>query len=153
MASDAAARWRHFAAAAPALAVLAAERFSRYEVVYLATNGRAGFPRISLVEPLVVAGDLVIATDESDRKTGDLRADPRCAIHCPVPHRAHEEGELKARAVAVPIDDRRLPSLLAAAARPEIGWRPTAAFELRVQVVVFQRAGAIQRWTAEDAHG
>ena len=50
--------WRDFEHGAPDLAGAAVALFERYEVVILGTNTRSGHPRLSLVEPVIIDGEL-----------------------------------------------------------------------------------------------
>lgn len=54
--------------------------FARYELIVLATNARGGHPRLSLVEPVLLDGDLVIGATVGDVKSSDLQHDPRCSL-------------------------------------------------------------------------
>ena len=124
--------WRTFAAEAPELSAVATSLMERYEVIVLGTTARSGHPRLSLVQPSIVGGDLVISTLDGDAKTTDLRRDPRCGFHCLVHHVDHDEGEVKAAVLAVELHGEALSEAIDATARPEIRWLPTAAFALRV---------------------
>jgi hypothetical protein len=139
-------RWAAFVEAAPEIASAAAVLFDRYELVTLATNTRSGHPRLSLVEPRILEGDLVIGATAGDAKSTDLGRDPRCSLHCMVSHRAHDEAEVKAALVAVELTGARLAAATGALARPEIRWEPTVAFELQVERAALVRRGDLSTW-------
>lgn len=135
-----------FAEAAPAIASTAEALFARYEVIVLATNARSGHPRLSLVEPVVLDGDLVIGATVGDAKSTDLQRDARCSVHCMVSHRAHDEAEVKAVLTAVELTGDRLIAATGALARPEISWQPTVAFALQVETAALIARDAVTTW-------
>lgn len=141
-----AARWSELVIEAAALAGVAKELFAQHEVVVLGTVSRSGRARLSLVEPRVIDGRLVIGTDSRDAKTADLRHDARCTLHTLVVHRTHGEPVFKARLLAHEITDGQLAEAVACLTRPEIGWRPSAAFELRFESATVFNAGRPVTW-------
>jgi hypothetical protein len=142
--------WRDFERGAPDLAGAAVAALERYEVVVLGTNSRGGHPRLSLVEPVIIEGELVVGTSAGDAKTADLRRDSRCSIHGLVAHRTHDEPEFKAALDAVELKGHRLDAVASALARPEIGWQPTAAFVLTVERASLTRHGRTVTWPARS---
>ncbi len=140
------ARWAAFAEAAPAIGSAAEVLFARYEVVVLATNARSGHPRLSLVEPVVIGGDLVIGATAGDAKSTDLQRDARCSLHCMVIHRVHDETEVKAALTAVELTGDRLAAAIDVLARPEISWQPTIAFALEVEHAALITRDAVTTW-------
>lgn len=87
--------WRTFREAAPALARLAEERFARSGVALLGTLRRDGSPRISPVEPLIAAEDLLLGLMWHSTKALDLQRDPRCTLHSAITSLEGTEGECK----------------------------------------------------------
>jgi Pyridoxamine 5'-phosphate oxidase len=138
--------WADFEARSPGLAGAAVALFERYGVVLLGTNTRSGHPRLSLVEPVILDGELVIGTRAGDAKTADLRRDGRCSIHGLVGHRAHDEAEFKAALRALELKGARFEVVASTLARPEIRWRPTAAFALTVERASVARHGRMVTW-------
>jgi hypothetical protein len=124
-------RWADYRQACPDRAAMAEAAFDRFEVVVLGTVRHDGSPRLSLVEPRVIDGDLVVGMSSSDGKFADLRRDHRCELHALVDHRTHVEPAFRISAVAEELAGRHLAEVLAELARPEIRWAPTAAFALR----------------------
>lgn len=137
--------WAEFAKQAPALAAAAGALFDRYEVMLLGTNTRSGRPRLSLIEPRIVDGRLVVGTGD-DVKAADLRRDPRCSLHTLVGHRTHDEPVFKAAALARAVADQQLAGLIEALGRPEIRWQPAAVFELTLESGVLMAGGVVERW-------
>lgn len=138
-------RWAEFEQDAPELALAASTLFARYEVVLLGTNRTDGYPRLSLVEPVVLDGDLLIGTRADDVKTKDLRRDPRCSMHTLVRHRTHHDGEFKAQlqGTEVSADARKLDAL----SRPEFDWVPTAVFTLSIVRATLIETDGIKNWS------
>jgi hypothetical protein len=139
-------RWGDFTEGSPELAGAAVALFERYGVVLLGTNTRSGHPRLSLVEPVIIGSELVIGTLTGDVKTADLRRDQRCSVHALVGHRAHDEAEFKAALCAVELTGARFAIAASRLARPEIRWRPTAAFALTVERASVTRHGRTVTW-------
>src|SRR5437764_11139431 len=102
-------RWEEFAAAAPELAKLGAERFEQRGLSLVGTLRAGGTPRISLVEPTFVDGELMLGMMWQSRKARDLLRDPRLVVHSVVCDREGTEGDFKlyGRAVDVPEPERR----------------------------------------------
>jgi hypothetical protein len=86
--------WRDLEAAAPDLAREGWARFERTKVAMLGTIRDDGSPRISPVQPYLIAGELVVGVMPSP-KHDDLRRDPRCVLHSSVSDLDGSEGEFK----------------------------------------------------------
>ena len=86
--------WRDLEAAAPDLAREGWSRFERTKVAMLGTIREDGSPRISPVQPYLIAGELVVGVMPSP-KLDDLRRDPRCVLHSSVSDLDGSEGEFK----------------------------------------------------------
>lgn len=97
--------WREFEGKAPRIAAAGAERFRRCRLALIGTLRRDGWPRISPVEPLWLADDLVLGMIWKSRKALDLLRDPRCVLHSIVTDPDANEGEFKLRGRAVPADE------------------------------------------------
>jgi Pyridoxamine 5'-phosphate oxidase len=70
-------------------------RLTSARVALLGTLRRDGSPRISPIEPCIVAGQLLIGAMARSAKAGDLRRDPRYVLHSAVTGPDSGEGELK----------------------------------------------------------
>lgn len=95
--------WRDLEAGAPELAREGWARFQRTSVALLGTIRDDGSPRISPVEPFLIAGQLVVGIMPSP-KLDDLRRDPRCVLHSSVSDIDGSEGEFKVHGRAVSTD-------------------------------------------------
>ena len=96
--------WAAFEAAAPELAREGWERFERTRVAMLGTVREDGSPRISPVEPYLLAGRLVVGVMPSP-KLQDLRRDARCTLHSSVGNLDGSEGEFKVHGRALPTEE------------------------------------------------
>lgn len=95
--------WDDFRKAAPEAAAMFDKRLEATGLALLATTRSDGFPRISPVEPGVVAGRLYLGMMPDSTKSLDLRRDPRCCLHSATADKDVAEGDVKlfGRAVAV----------------------------------------------------
>lgn len=75
------ASWAEFEAAEPALARRVGALFRAHRHHTMATLRRDGAPRLSGTEVEIVEGDLVLGMMAGARRAGDLRRDPRLALH------------------------------------------------------------------------
>jgi hypothetical protein len=98
--------WRDLEAGAPDLAREGWARFERTKVAMLGTIREDGSPRISPVQPYLIAGELVVGVMSSP-KLEDLRRDPRCVLHSSVSDLDGSEGEFKVHGRAEATDDSR----------------------------------------------
>jgi hypothetical protein len=98
--------WAGLQAAAPELAREGWARFERTHVALLGSLRGDGSPRISPVEPYLIAGELVVGVMPSP-KLEDLRRDSRCVLHSSVSDVDGSDGEFKVHGRAVPTDDPR----------------------------------------------
>jgi hypothetical protein len=116
-------RWVDLETDAPRLAARARARLLDPGVVLVATVRRDGTPRLSPVEPLLLDGDLWLSMMWQSRKAADLLSDDRVLVHSIVNGPGGNEGEVKVRGRAVPVDDteRRLRYCDAV---QSLGWRP-----------------------------
>ncbi|HEY8492219.1 MAG TPA: pyridoxamine 5'-phosphate oxidase family protein, partial [Dehalococcoidia bacterium] len=89
--------WQEFEAAAPALARLGRERMEGPRLVLVGTIRKDGTPRISPVEPLILAGRLYLGMMWRSTKALDLLRDPRCLVHSIITGKEGTEGEFKLR--------------------------------------------------------
>ena len=94
--------WAGVAAAAPALAAAAQERFEAHPHHVLATLHADGRPRCSGTNVMFSEGRLWIGSMADSRKGADLRRDPRLALHsCPLDEElAPGRGDARIEAVA-----------------------------------------------------
>src|SRR5438552_18631609 len=123
-------RWEEFAAAAPELAKLGAERFEQRGLSLVGTLRADGTPRISPVEPTFVDGELMLGMMWQSRKASDLLRDPRLVVHSVVCDREGTEGDFKlyGRALDVPEPEPR--ARYADALEARIDWRPSEPYHL-----------------------
>ena len=76
--------WRDFEAAAPALARTVRQTFAVRKHATMATVRSDGSPRISGTEvEFSEDGEIYLGMMPGARRAGDLRRDPRVALHCP----------------------------------------------------------------------
>jgi len=112
------ATWAEFLADDPAMGAIAAQRWpgitaldrgeapspddATFDIAYLATVRADGGPRVHPFCPILAGGRLFAAIPRASPKGGDLRRDPRCAIHAlPGP----DDDELCIRALALEVAD------------------------------------------------
>ena len=98
--------WRDLEAGAPDLAREGRARLARTKVAMLGTIREDGSPRISPVQPYLIAGELVVGVMPSP-KLEDLRRDPRCVLHSSVSDLDGSEGEFKVHGRAEATGDPR----------------------------------------------
>jgi hypothetical protein len=116
--------WSEFDKAQPRLAALARQRLIEPGVVLVATIRRDGTPRLSPVEPYVLAGDLWLSMMWGSRKALDLQRDPRILVHSVVTGRDGAEGEVKVRGSARAEHDTAVQRRYADAVAADLGWSP-----------------------------
>jgi hypothetical protein len=98
-------RWDDLRLRAPRLAAFAYDRLIGPGVLLVVTIRRDGAPRLSPVEPLVTDGELWVSMMWQSRKAMDLLRDDRILVHSITTTRDGNEGEVKVRGRAIPIDD------------------------------------------------
>ena len=135
--------WSRLETAAPELAREGRARFERTRVALLGTLREDGSPRISPVEPFVLAGELVFTVMASP-KWDDLRRDPRCVLHSSVSDINGTEGELKVYGRAVPTD---APAIVDA---PGTWWEGRPRDRYGVFVVEIDEA-VLVRWSTDQS--
>lgn len=136
-------KWSDVEQRQPGLADLGRRRLIEPGVVLVVTIRRDGTPRLSPVEPWLMAGDLWLAMLWGSQKALDLRRDPRVLVHSIVTTRDGGEGELKVRGVAE-LEER--PDVLhryAGEVSEQLGWSPVVGrfhlFRVDVAHVAFLR--------------
>jgi hypothetical protein len=87
--------WQDLELGAPDIARLGIARLNGARVALLGTLRRDGSPRISPVEPYLVAGHLLVGAMAWSPKAADLRRNPRYVLHSAVTGPDSGEGELK----------------------------------------------------------
>ena len=120
-------RWADLERDAPRLAERARERLVGPGVLLVATVRRDGGPRLSPVEPLLLDGDLWLSMMWQSRKAADLRLDDRVLVHSIVTSPDGDEGEVKVRGRAVPVEDSER-RLCYCDAVESLGWRPVEPY-------------------------
>lgn len=93
--------WQDLELGAPVIAQLGIHRINATRVALLGTLRRDASPRISPVEPYVVAGQLLVGVMAWSGKAADLLRDPRCVLHSAMTGPDSGEGELKLYGAAV----------------------------------------------------
>jgi len=130
------ASWRDVELGAPELARLGTARLDSARVALLGTLRRDGSPRISPIEPCIAEGQLLIGAMTWSAKAGDLRRDPRYALHSAVTGPDSGQGELKLSGPAMEADqDLRT----AAVGAWWLAWAPGKAvvFTLHIRQALF----------------
>lgn len=148
--------WREFEATAPKLARLGRDRFETTHVALLGSLRKDGSPRISPIEPYLVAGHLLLGMLTASRKALDLRREPRCVVHSSVSDVNGSEGEFKIDGRAVLVTDNGL-----LGAEPRAWWNAPDASDASVFSIDIQSAAHVSwdikhgnmtvvRWTPAD---
>jgi len=117
-------RWAELESSQPRLAEMGRDRLLGPEVVLVGTIRRDGTPRISPVEPWVMAGDLWLSMMWRSTKAIDLGRDPRILVHSVISRRDGSEGEFKVRGRARVEDDEAVQRQYADEVADALGWRP-----------------------------
>jgi hypothetical protein len=117
-------QWSEIGQAQPRLASLAQERLIDPGVVLVATIRHDGTPRLSPVEPYVLAGELWLSLMWQSTKARDLLHDPRVLVHSVITSRDGAEGEFKIRGTARAEDDPAMQRRYADAVAASLGWDP-----------------------------
>ncbi|WP_432251559.1 pyridoxamine 5'-phosphate oxidase family protein [Streptomyces sp. HNM1019] len=98
--------WAGFAAAEPALADYAQNRFGRYRHHVLATLREDGSPRVTPLEVNFLSGELWLGMMPESRKALDLRRDPRFSVQAnPGTDEDPAGGDLRVSGRAVEVTD------------------------------------------------
>jgi len=101
--------WSDFAAQAPELAAAGERLLKAFTVGYLATLREDGAPRVHPVTVTLANGGLYVFVIAGSRRAGDLRRDPRYALHA-WPHAWNDDGwddeEFEVEGLARRIADR-----------------------------------------------
>jgi hypothetical protein len=147
-------QWEDLARQVPRLASVAHDRLIAPGVLLIVTIRRDGAPRVSPVEPLVHDGDLWLSMMWQSRKARDLLRDDRILVHSITTTRDGDEGEVKVRGRAIPIDDPVTRAGYCEAVAV-LGWRPEEPyfhlFRVDIADVTFIRYGPtgdqhVARW-------
>ena len=135
--------WSTLEAGAPELAEEGRARLERTRVALLGTLRKDGSPRISPVEPFVLAGELVFTVMASP-KWDDLRRDARCVLHSSVSDINGTEGELKVYGRAVPTVE---PAIVDA---PGTWWKGRPRERYGVFIIEIEEA-VLVRWSTDQS--
>jgi hypothetical protein len=117
-------KWAELESRQPRLAEVCRDRLLGPGVVLVGTVRRDGSPRISPVEPWVMAGDFWLSMMLRSTKAIDLARDPRILVHSAVSGRDGGEGEVKVRGRARATDETSVLRRYADEVADELGWRP-----------------------------
>ncbi len=111
--------WAGFAAAEPAFADYAQDRFGRYRHHVLATLRQDGSPRVTPLEVNFISGELWLGMMPDSRKALDLRRDPRFSVQAnPGPGDGLTEGDVRVSGRAVEVTDPETVARFAQEVRP-----------------------------------
>lgn len=136
-------RWTDLQQRQPRLGEIARDRLLGPGVLLVVTIRRDGTPRLSPVEPFQLDGDLWLSMLLGSRKAGDLLRDPRVLVHSVVTGPSGEEGELKLRGTADPVDDRAALQRYADAVSAALPWSPEVGrfhlFRVEIDQVTYLR--------------
>ena len=116
-------RWSEFEASAPEMAAFAREQLEQSHVAIIGTLRRDGSPRISMIEPFVVDGDLYLGMMWHSRKALDLLRDPSLAVHNAICSSTGEEGEFSLRGRAIEVRDSELRRRYVEAVSERVAWQ------------------------------
>jgi hypothetical protein len=134
-------RWSDIGHTQPRLARLAQERLIDPGVVLVATIRHDGTPRLSPVEPYVLAGELWLSMMRQSTKARDLLHDPRILVHSVITSRDGAEGEFKVRGTARAENDSAVQRRYADAVAASLGWNPQPGqfhlFAINISQVTF----------------
>jgi len=136
-------RWAEMEQRQPNLAAIGRQRLIDPGVLLIATIRRDGTPRLSPVEPFIMAGHLFLSMLWQSRKAADLMRDPRILVHSIVTNRDGGDGEFKVRGRAQAEDDRLVQRRYAASVAASLGWQPEPGrfhlFSIDIEDVVYLR--------------
>ena len=122
--------WGSFRRSTSDLVEVADARIGQADLVLVGTLRADGWPRISPVEPLVVADELYLGMMWQSRKALDLRRDPRCVVHSATVDTAGTEGDVKVYGLANEVTDAEIRERYGEALEVRTGWRPEGDFHL-----------------------
>ena len=135
-------RWEDLRLQASRLAAFIHERLIGPGVLLVVTIRRDGAPRLSPVEPLVSDGELWLSMMWQSRKAIDLLRDDRILVHSITTTRDGNEGEVKIRGRAIPIEDPATRARYCAEVAV-LGWQPEEPyfhlFRIEIADVTFIR--------------
>jgi hypothetical protein len=115
-------KWEEFEAGEPEMAAFAREQLKQSRVMVIGTLRKDGSPRISMIEPFVVEGELYLGMLWQSRKALDLLRDPRLALHNAICTNTGEEGEISLRGRAVEVRDPELRRRYVEAVAEWVSW-------------------------------
>jgi general stress protein 26 len=120
-------------------------------VAYLGTVREDGSPRVHPVTPLVHDGRLFVRMYPTSPKVGDLRRDPRFALHSRVEDTSGSGGEVLVSGTASVVDDRAwIEKAFVGLSDPDLS--RYVVFELDIQdvrVTVYEGEDTVRRrWRA-----
>lgn len=95
------ATWAQFARGAAEMAQAGRALWQEHVLMYLATVRSDGSPRVHPVVPTLADGRVFVAIGDWSPKWRDLRAEPRCVLHC-LPGLRDDEFVMRCRAREVP---------------------------------------------------
>jgi hypothetical protein len=138
-------RWDEMEERQPRLAEVGRQRLLGPGVVLVGTVRRDGSPRISPVEPWIMAGDIWLSMMWHSTKAMDLDRDPRILVHSVITGRDGGEGEFKVRGQASEVRDESVQVQYSDEVALALGWRPEPGkfhlFSVDIADVTFMRYG------------
>src|SRR5437867_5838187 len=105
------------------MAALARAQFDQTRVAFIGTIRKDGSPRISMIEPYIVDGELYLGMMWQSRKALDLLRDPRLVLHNAICSSTGEEAEISLRGRAIEIRDPELRRTYVEAVSERITWK------------------------------
>jgi Pyridoxamine 5'-phosphate oxidase len=151
------ATWAEFEAAAPELAAKGKALLYQYgpPLGFIATVRPDGGPRLHPFCPVVAEGGLWAYILRASPKGGDLRRDPRYALHAFPPRDVDDEFFIRGRAEPIEPPDELRAAIVAAAEPATVGVGDEQLFQLHLDRVLLatythrpQWPPAYERWAA-----
>jgi hypothetical protein len=105
------------------MAAFAREQLNRNRVMLIGTLRKDGSPRISLIEPFVLDGDLYLGMMWRSLKALDLLRGPRLVLHNAVCTSTGQESEISLRGRAIEVRDSALRARYVEAVAERISWK------------------------------
>lgn len=140
------AAWREFIAQSGSLGQVAEDRL-RDRVAYLATVRQDGSPRVHPVTPRIHDATLLVRMYPTSPKVGDLRREPRFALHSQVEDTSGSGGEILISGTAAEVVDAvRVERALAELPDPDSSHYVVFEFDIEeVRVTLYEDGRPVRR--------
>lgn len=127
--------WKQLRGEAPDLAAAVERSLAQGKHKVMATLRRDGSPRVSGTEIELIDGDLWIGSMPGAMKAGDLRRDPRVAVHGPTTDETMALGDVKVAGRATEVTDETTKAWFVGRYAEHAGHEPPQPFHLfRIEV-------------------